>query len=75
MLNASQKIFSRNIAFLFNNKKQKRSTYLNNCNLSTINIVQRVFNFNFNILRDIRRRKRERETRQKTILLFALQNL
>ena len=53
ILNALQKIFSRDITLLSSNKKRKRLVYLNNCNLSTTNIVRYIFNFNFNILRDI----------------------
>jgi len=70
-----QKIFSRDIVFLFSNKKRKKSIYLNNCNLSTINVTQRIFDFNFNILRDIREREREKETKRKITLLFAFRNL
>jgi len=58
-----QKIFSRNIAFLFNNKKQKKSTYLNNCNLSIINIAQYIFNFNFDILQNTQEHKYKRKTK------------
>jgi len=52
MSNVSQKIFSQNIVFLSSNRKRKKSTYLNNCDLSTINIMRRVFDFSFNTLRD-----------------------
>jgi len=72
--NASQEISSRNIVLLFNNKKRKKLTYLNNCDLNTINVAQRIFNFNFDILRNTRKRKREKETKRETTLLFALRN-
>jgi len=64
-----------NIILLFNNKKQKRSTYLNNYNLSTINIMQYIFNSSFNTLQNIRKRKRKREIKQKIALLFVRRNL
>jgi len=70
-----QEIFSRNIVLLFSNRKQKKFIYLNNCNLNTINIVKHIFNSNFDILQNTRERKRKKETKQKSSLLFVFRNL
>ncbi len=50
-----QNLSFRNIIFLFSNKKRKRSTYVNNYNLNIINIIQYIFNFNFDILQNTKK--------------------
>jgi len=80
VLNVLQKISSRDIVFLSNSKKQKKSIYLNNCNLSTINIARRIFNYNFSAQEDTQARerkkeqKKEREKEKEIASLFIFRN-